>query len=168
MSYSDPDYVAEEVTFARESLEFGNTHGWEKQDEEWQYLKILVGALEEQMQLCPSPEIETELRESLERLAEVDAETAEEVQRAESWANSVSIELDPIPDDIVDCAAEYYQNEFGFTGLVSYCRHRLTNYDELLKSAREFERFPYVALKVRINSLLEAALNKMGITEFNI
>jgi hypothetical protein len=101
-----------------------------------------------------------------DRLAEVEALIAESEEAGRRWAESAAIKVPPIPPDVIDRAARYFGSPQGWDGVTAYCRHRLTNYDALLREADEYAGRPQDIIMERVREAVEEALKRIGVGEW--
>jgi hypothetical protein len=108
----------------------------------------------------------------LARQRSAKARRATDAKRAElqQWAETVSIEVDTLPDDLWTRAELHYAKRVtlyedgfagvGLNGVIAYVRHRFTNYESLLRhlEGRAGCAEAYVVIKARVNEAVKEKL----------
>src|SRR5262245_17178529 len=133
MSQSEMELVASEVLEWQEIVEWNDKHGWDSSEQEREDLVILIDTMQELARLQGSQEVDSEWRQLCDRLAELEAEIAEQEADGERWVETATITIRLIGPDTIDRAASYFRSPQGYNGVLAYCRYELTNYDSLLK-----------------------------------
>lgn len=161
MTGSEADLVASEVAEWEEHVAAGDAAGWDSIELERDAVSNLSDALGRLARLRGAGD-DPRARELAVRLAGLDAEVAESTAEGERWAEAAVVTLDPVGADVIEQAERYFGSPQGYRGVEAYCRHRLTNYDALLKGADRFCGRPRDVLHARVNASIAEALGGVG------
>lgn len=152
----------------QELIDGHDAHGWESLDEEQHLVGELLHARRELSRLLEPDPPDPAIGPLEQRLAELNEEMDAEVRSGEEWVESAAIRVGRIGPNIKEEAERYFGTPQGYAGVLAFCRHHRTNYDELVAKAPEYPAHAVGMLRERVNAAIDAALSRVGLDEFGL